>query len=338
MAREPGRTPVAVLTGFLGSGKTTLLNRLLKRPDLADTAVIINEWGAIGIDHLLVESAREPVLLENGCLCCNALGDLAAALDGLRRRRARGEISFDRVVIETTGLAAPAPILEALTADPGIARAFALDGIVTTVDAACGERTLDRHEEARRQAAVADRLILTKTDIAGAWGGLLARLRALNSAAPIDRAAEIEPGRDHLFCGRALDPASRSFDPERWLAAAPHGSEHHGPTIHGEGRIQSFCLTREQPLAGDAFKIWLSVLAALCGERLLRVKGFVAVGEFPDQPFLVQGVQHVFEPPVRLDAWPSDDHRTRLVFITDGLPRDIVAQTLEVWDDFGATT
>jgi G3E family GTPase len=326
------RTPVALLTGFLGSGKTTLLNRLLKRPELANTAVIINEWGAIGIDHLLVESAREPVLLENGCLCCNALGDLARALDGLRRRRVRGEIAFDRVVIETTGLAAPAPILASLTADPEIAGTYVLDGTVATIDAACGAATLDRHEEARRQAAVADRLIVTKTDIAEAWGDLLARLRTLNPAAPIDRAREIEPGLAHLFCGRSVDP-------QRWLDATAYDSgDRHAHTHaegHGDGRIQSFVLTREQPMSGDAFKLWLSVLAGLCGERLLRVKGFVAVSEGPDRPFLIQGVQHVFEPPVRLAAWPSDDRRTRLVFITEGLSRELIAQTLEVWEDFG---
>ena len=325
MAPDSGRIPVAVLTGFLGSGKTTLLNRLLKQPALADTAVIINEWGAVGIDHLLVENAREPVLLENGCVCCNARGDLARALDGLARRRARGEISFDRVVIETTGLAAPVPILEALTGDPEIARTFMLDGIVATIDAVCGLGTLARHEEARRQAAVADRLILTKTDVAAMdTRDLVLRLRALNPAAPLAVAAEVELGRAHLFCGRALDP-------ERWLAAASHRHHH-----QGHERIQSFCLTREQPLSGDAFKVWLSVLAALCGERLLRVKGFVAVSESPDRPFLVQGVQQVFEPPVQLAAWPSDDRSTRLVFITDGLPRDLIARTLEVWEDFGA--
>lgn len=327
------RTPVALLTGFLGSGKTTLLNRLLKRPELAHTAVIINEWGAIGIDHLLVESAREPVLLENGCLCCAALDDLARALDGLRRRRACGEIAFDRVIIETTGLAAPAPILAALTADPDIAGTFVLDGVVATVDAVCGLRTLERHEEARRQAAIADRLIVTKTDIAEAWGDLIPRLRALNPAAPIDRGTEIELGLAHLFCGRALDPRG-------WLAADAYGRDPHGPPVHGQshgqGRIQSFCFTRDEPLSGEAFKLWLSVLAALCGERLLRVKGFVAVRERPDQPFLVQGVQHVFEPPVRLAAWPSADRRTRLVFITDGLSRELVSQTMDVWADFGA--
>jgi G3E family GTPase len=324
MAPELLRVPVAVLTGFLGSGKTTLLNRLLKHPELRDTAVIVNEFGAIGIDHLLVEHAgAEPILLENGCLCCTARGELAATLDSLRRRRARGEVPFSRVIVETTGLASPAPILDALVGDADVAHAFVLGGIVATVDALCGARTLDRYEEAREQAAIADRLVLTKTDLAesDAAATLAARLRALNPAAPIDRGADAAVGQELLFCG---DPTASRFDAYDAAESHPHG------------RIQSFCLTRDRPIGWDALKLWLSVLAALCGERLLRVKGFVAVAQSPDRPFLVQGVQHVFDAPVQLRAWPDNDRRTRLVFITDGLSRDLVAGTLDIWDDFAA--
>lgn len=320
MAPDPGRIPVSLLTGFLGSGKTTLLNRLLRLPELGDTAIIVNEFGAIGIDHLLVERASvEPVLLENGCLCCNARGELAAALDGLRRRRARGGIvAFRRIVIETTGVATPAPILEALRA-PDLARDFELTGIVTTIDGLCGAGTLDRYEEARRQAAIADRLVITKTDVAGVdSAGLATRLRALNPAAPIDEASAMMLRPEILF----------GVGPDRACGEADGGEG------HGHEGIETFCLVRDRPIAWDGFRVWLSVLAALCGERLLRVKGFVAVAETPERPFLVEGVQHVFAAPVQLPAWPSEDHRTRLVFVTEGLPREAISDTMDVWSDF----
>ena len=320
-ADQPDRIPIAVLTGFLGSGKTTLLNRLLKLPELADTAVIVNEFGAIGIDHLLVEHASEqPILLGNGCLCCTARGDLQRCLDQLRRRRACGDIApFRQVVIETSGLAEPAPILHTLVTDPDVTRAFALD----------------RQEEARRQVAVADRLAITKTDLAGTDAAALTRrLQAFNPGAPIAPAADAAIGRGLIFGGGVLDPRSGDFDAERWLRAAAYDA---GP-VHAhhrhDDRIDSFCLVRARPIDWDGFKLWLAALTALCGERMLRVKGFVAATASPDRPFLVQGVRHVFAPPVQLTAWPSDDRRTRLVFITQGLSRELVAKTMEIWDGF----
>jgi len=315
MAPDP-RLPVAVLTGFLGSGKTTLLNRLLKRPELAETAVIVNEFGAIGIDHLLTEHASErPILLGNGCVCCALRDDLRRALEELRRRGA----PFRRVVLETTGLAEPAPILQTLIHDPDVAKGYALAGIVATVDAVTGAGALARHEEARRQVAAADRLVITKTDLAGADAPALeARLRAINPGAAIVPASARE--------GVLFDDSARS-DPERWFGTFAE------PRHAGNG-LQSFCLVRDRPVDGDGFALWLASLAAASGERLLRIKGFVATTASPDRPYLVQGVQHVLSPPVQLAAWPSDDRRTRLVFITDGLSRDLIAKTMEVWDDF----
>jgi G3E family GTPase len=317
-ATPAGRIPVAILTGFLGSGKTTLLNRLLKHPALAETAVIVNEYGAIGIDHLLVEHAGErPILIGNGCVCCALRDDLGAALDSLRRRGA----PIRRIVIETSGLAEPEPILHTLINDADVARDYEPGGITTTIDAIAGASTLDRHEAARRQITSADRLVITKTDIVGTdVPSLAARVRAINPGAAILRAVDAALGPALLFGNGATADLAADFS----------------HTHLGGNGIATFCLVRDTPVDWDGIKLWLASLAAVCGERLLRVKGFVAAAGSPDRPFLVQGVQHVFSPPVQLSSWPSDDHRTRLVFITEGLSRETVAGTLEIWNDFTA--
>jgi G3E family GTPase len=312
--------PVSVITGFLGSGKTTLLNRLLQQPAMRGAAVIVNEFGDIGIDHLLVESAIEDaVLLRSGCICCTVRGDLVDTLDSLRERRARGAIpAFDRVMVETTGLADPAPILQTLMSDATLTPHYRLGAVVATADAVNAPGQLDRFDEAIKQIALADRLVVTKTDLvpAAAAEAVIARLRTLNDAAPIIRLPDDAVTPDRLFDASLFDPRGQPPDIARWLGPHEHGHGHadHAHTGH-DSAIRSFCLTRDAPVPWPAFKAWLESVVSLRGADLLRLKGIVNVaGE--DRPVVVHGVQHVFHPPTRLPCWPDADRRTRLVFIT----------------------
>jgi G3E family GTPase len=324
--------PVCVLTGFLGSGKTTLLGHLLRSPDFARTAVIINEFGEVGLDHDLIETSDESfVTLQTGCLCCTIRGDLALTLADLLRRRDDGRVPpFDRVVIETSGLADPAPILHALMSDADIAARLALSGVVTTVDAVNGADTLTRERESVKQVAVADRLIVTKTDLIDAPpDALMARLAALNPSAPVLQASfgRIDPAR--LFDAGIYDPSGKSPDVQAWLAHADHAS---APHVHDRNRhdaeISCFALVRDQPIRAVALTLFLEALAEHCGADLLRLKGIVRIAESPDRPAVIHGVQHVFHPPAFLERWPSADRRSRLVFITREIPRDFVEALL----------
>jgi G3E family GTPase len=328
------KIPISLLTGFLGSGKTTVLNHLLRQPAMANVMVIINEFGEIGLDHELVERATDDmILLQSGCLCCTIRGDLIDTLRSLYGKRSRGEIpAFDRVVIETTGLADPAPVLQALMTDGLVVGRFEMDGVITTVDALVGDATLDRHIEAVKQAAVADRILLTKTDLAEdrVADALEQRLRGLNPAAPIHRpiAGAVEP--QLLFHAGLQNPATKSIDVQRWLQEdkyGHHGSHDHEHAPHDVNRhdayIRAISLVIEEPVPGEALDNWLRSLMQFRGPDLLRFKGIVNVEGLPG-PLVLHGVQHVIYPPVALKAWPSNDRRTRMIFIT----YDIDEQTL----------
>jgi G3E family GTPase len=336
--------PVTLLTGFLGSGKTTVLNHILKQPDMAETAVIVNEFGEIGIDHLLVESATDDiVLMASGCLCCTVRSDIADTLLNLFVGRANGKVpNFVRVVIETTGLADPAPILHTLISDPLVAARYSLDGVVTVVDAVNGATTLDKQPEAVKQAAVADRLLLTKSDLAtpATAEALRARLAALNPSAPIIGVAQGAVDPALLFNLGFYNPQTKSVDVQRWLrdeafaAEHAHDHDHEGLDVNRhDDRIRAFCIVRDRPISWAALATWLDALATMRGDDLLRLKAIVALSDRPDEPVVVHGVQHLFHPPVLLPNWPSEDHRTRMVFITRDLPRETIEKTLTAFEE-----
>lgn len=343
--------PITVLTGFLGSGKTTLLKALLNEPDMAGTAVIVNEFGEVGIDDALIEAAEEEtVLLPSGCVCCAVRGDLVEALNRLFAQAQDGTIpALNRVVLETSGLADPAPIAHTLMTEEDLFRIFQLDGIITTVDAELIGTQLDGHFEPAKQIAVADRLVLTKTDRAGAEQSAAAKtkIRALNPAAELTS----------MICGNgaaqlvanlgAFEPIAAKQHAEGWLASAryehdencadPHCSHHdheagphdshphdahprHHTHTHG---IQSFALTYDEPLDGTKLSFVMELLRQHHGDKLLRVKGIAHIAGEP-LPFVIHGVQHMFYPPTTLDAWPSDDRRSKFVFITKDLGEEKV--------------
>ena len=330
----PETTPVTLLTGFLGAGKTTLLNRLLRQPELARSAVLVNEFGEIGLDHLLVEKLDDTtVLLNAGCLCCTVRGDLARVLREMLPRARRGEIS--RIVIETTGLADPVPILATLLSDPVAASAYRLDGIVTVVYAVNGESHLDVQEEAVRQVALADRIVVSKADLTDP-AGLRCRLRRLNPGAPVVESTHGVVDPAFVLNAGLFDPSVKSPDVRGWLDAAAfetaHAHHHHDPNRH-DARIAAFCVSLDEPIDWPPLAMWLEMMVASKGEHLLRIKGIVNVkGE--DRPVVIHAVQHLIHPAVKLRAWPAGDPRTsRLVFITRDLPRAVIEDGLKAFQN-----
>jgi G3E family GTPase len=322
---RPAFTPVNLLTGFLGSGKTTFLGRLLAEPALSRTAVLINEFGEVGLDHHLIERIDETVvLLRSGCLCCTIRGELASAIRDLHSRRERGLVpAFERLVVESSGLADPLPILSTIKADPVLQHHFRAGTVITTVDAVNGLSQIERHAESVRQVAAADRLVFTKTDLADedAIARLLAQIRRINPDAPVIRAAKTE-----LDAAALLNSGRTASD----FNAAPM---HDIP--HGE-RIRSFVVTVEEPIDWTAFGVWLTMLLNRHGDKVLRVKGILNLaGEAA--PVAIHGVQHLVHNPVHMNGWPDNDRRSRVVFIVDGLDPDLIRRSLAAFNKLGTS-
>lgn len=351
---------VSVLTGFLGAGKTTLLNRLLKDPALQDTAVIINEFGDVSIDHLLVEQASDGVIqLADGCLCCTVRGELVDTLADLIERVQMGKINeLQRIVIETTGLADPVPVLQALMGHPVLMQVLKLDGVITAVDAVNGMATLDAHIEAVKQVAVADRIVITKSDLAGCdqLAILQARVKSLNPAAEIYDVAADQFGYAALFDCGLYNPAGKSPDVQNWLKADSYDDHHddHSCEIHGAGcsghhhddhdhhyhhhhdtAIRSFSLKHDAPVPFASIEMFLDLLRSTHGEKLLRMKGIIAVAEDAERPLIIHGVQQILHPPVRLKSWPQElqdsKYQTRLVLITKDLDEAYVRDLFDAF-------
>jgi G3E family GTPase len=327
------RIPVSLITGFLGSGKTTLLNRVLRHDGMKDSAVIINEYGEVGLDHLLVERIDgEVAVLASGCICCTVRSDLEETLRALLVRRDRGEVPpFRRILVETTGLADPAPIVQLLLNNPLVSHFLRLDTIVTTVDAVNAVHQLDRQYEAVKQVALADRLLITKGDLVDDVAELELRLNRLNPGARIESVAhgEIDPAQ--LFGAGLVDPEKKRINLERWLneqafAGSCETAHEHGDHAH-HGSIVSFVLAFDEPLDWMAISQWLAHLRHTRGADLLRVKGILNLLGEPT-PVVIHGVHHVFHPPVALAEWPDGDRRSRIVFITRGIARH---EVLALW-------
>jgi G3E family GTPase len=354
------QTTVAILTGFLGSGKTTLLNRALRDPALARTAVVINEFGEISLDHLLATTSDDTiVVLENGCLCCTVFGDLVGTLNNLYHRREAGEVPpFDHVVIETSGLADPAPVVQAFLSEPTLAGLYRVGMMIVIFDAVNGPGTLERHEESVRQLALADHILITKLDLvapaerAATEMQLVARLRRINPAAKINRIDD--PGLDPiaLLSGAGIDPAASDTAARQWLNLAAyehhdhdghdhdhdHDTQGHHHHHHPDGNIESFAFIREEPTSRYALQLLLAALEQNLGPSLLRVKGLVNVADEPGRPAVIQGAQHLLHNISWLDRWPDDDRRTRIVFITQNINRATVEEMIGLLDRVATRT
>jgi len=336
----PSGVPVSILTGFLGAGKTTLLNRLIGDSWLSDAALIINEFGDVGIDHLLVESSGDGVIeLSDGCLCCTVRGELVDTLADLMDRMQTGRIRpFSRVVIETTGLADPVPVMQSVIGHPALGQSYRLEGLVTVVDAVNGIVTLENHDEARRQVAVADTLVLSKTTLTDDCKALRSKLEALNPLARVVKSDDPDLSAQGLFDTGAYDPVARSLDVARWLNSEQqehghgHGGHHHGHAhTHDVNRhdqhIRADSLVFERAISPEALVMFLDLMRSAHGPNLLRMKGIIKLADDPSRPLVLHAVQSLMSEPVRLKAWPQGARQeTRLVVITRDMPDGFVAE------------
>jgi G3E family GTPase len=340
------RIPVTLVTGFLGSGKTTLINAGLKSPDLAKTVVVVNEFGEVGLDHQLYTSSNDAVVvLENGCLCCTVRSDLIATMNSLYHDRARGDLpDFNNVVIETTGLADPGPVLQAFLSEPTLDGLYRVVNVVTVVDAVNWEATAQKHDEALKQVALADDLLITKLDMAedDALAELVAQLQSIN---PVARIAKVDFSVDAvapLLMHKGFDAADPMADPSEWLSISNYEAyeqmiadgvkDQTIPSHLAAKGIESFVLTRSSPLAREELQFMLDGIGQNLGENLLRVKGLINILEEPGKPAVVQGVQHLLHNLTWLEKWPTADERTRIVFITQGIARDRLKDMIELLD------
>lgn len=349
MEAEDDRIPVTLLTGFLGAGKTTLLNNLIRDPDAGKIAVIMNEFGDVGLDHDLIEEITEDtILMHAGCLCCSIRGDLAKTMILLLSRKKRGELDFDRVVIETTGIADPGPILNTMVTDRLIAPNFRADGVVTLADAATGPATLDRQSEAVHQIAIADMIVLTKTDLV-ASDDLERFVERLDGINPTAKRITAEHGRlstGRLFGLSAMRKSATPADVAGWLGTPRLGDDVStemtmpGPTndtpepersaeAHHRHQIESASIEVAEPIPADVFDFWLDTLIALKGPDVLRMKGIVHV-EGVDLPFVFHGVQHIFDTPVPLKSWSGKDTISRVVVIARDVKKGDLEASLDV--------
>ena len=332
------RCPVVVVTGFLGSGKTSLLNRALRDPALGDCAVLVNEFGEVGLDHHLLEVIDgNTVLLASGCVCCTIRDDLKVAVLELQDKRARGAVpAFSRLVIETTGLADPTPIIATFMSDQSLRYHYRPSLVVTTVDAVVGLATLDTYQESVKQVALADRLVLTKTDLASrsALAALRERLAAVNQAAHVVTALDEALDVAGLLRVDAYTRGHRETEVARWFSTASHHHHIDDDSRH-DSDIHTFCMVVDDALEWTAFGVWLTMLLHCHGDKVLRVKGMLNV-QGVATPVVVNGVQHLVHPPVHLARWPDTDRRSRLVFIVQGLAQQALEESLAAFNELGA--
>jgi G3E family GTPase len=339
MTTEGDRTPVTLLTGFLGAGKTTLLNELIRDPEAGRIAVIMNEFGDVGLDHDLIEEAtNEVMLMQSGCICCTFRGDIVKTLTSLMARLKRGELSFDRVVIETTGIADPAPIIHTLLVDDLVARHYRFDGVVTVADAATGLATIDQHDEAVSQIAMADLIVVTKTDLVSEDDVVRFedRIGIVNSAAPRIHADHGHVPTGRLFGLSALKEDATSDEIAQWLGigeahtdAHDHHHHDHDHSHHNHGPIVSASIEIMEPVPANVFDLWLDMLIALKGPDILRMKGIVHV-EGMEYPFVFHGVQHIFDMPVPLKSWTGSNANSRVVLIARNMTKEELTGSLDM--------